>query len=147
MSEPDLATLRTLANIFNISMDEFLDIRNNEPIIREEIVVNKYMCDECKDVFSKDELHELGNKTTCLSCHNKKIKKIKYEYEKNTLKYLKLKPFIKGAIVGLVIYFVAFLLFLFDKNYSFLESLYMPLALAIIIMVVVSQLFYDSALK
>lgn len=133
LSEPDLATVKRIASIFNISIDEFLDIKIDSNVDEETTSVqqNKEVsdaianavteikedvigyCTNCGTKVTKDNVGVTSPKILCKKCAEEvRLEEDKKERAKETarlnkkqdLRTRKKKSIIKGSIVAVLVF-------------------------------------------
>lgn len=126
LSEPDLLTLKKIAEIFNISIDEFFDHQKNGDNAKSESNFNKEIapaqkqkeivyqremigvCTKCGNAVYSDNLGQKTPNVICKDCCTAEEEKERRETEesKSTVKKNLTKSFIIGGVIAAVVLLV-----------------------------------------
>ena len=124
--EPSISTLVEISKIFNVSVDELLNVNiTKEVIVEKEYVYadvpkqHLTICSCCnKPIYEQNDLFRVGNKNAsrvlCKECHDKELAEIetkKKKIEENNVKEGKkkrVKSFVYGGLVSLIPLLVTF---------------------------------------
>lgn len=150
LSEPDLDTIRKLADLFNISIDDFFN--ESKEIVEE--IVEETKCLWCNESFLSKDLSKNKSYPICLSCEkeNEESKKQIEIYSKDALKKgLKIKnASFKSLIIWSVVLFVGTLgitLWAFFSNSINQDMLIGGLVFSVLFPLFVVQLFRDGPIQ
>lgn len=126
--EPSVSTLAKMAKIFEISVDEILEIENtreeivSEPqvqIVEREVPAKPVLgvCTICnKPIYNGQEIIRVNSEVHCKSCEEKRIQGHQ-NYRKSTGIRKRRKSFIVSSIIA-AIFLIFAISFLFDKDFE-----------------------------
>lgn len=157
LSQPDLDTIKAMANLFNVSLDIFNDkavCATKDTATAEQSTLgttntaeqsqlgtidgeNAYICSKCGKICRESEMSDLGVKKICNSCTGKKLKA-----SAQSLRNSFFTALIAGGIVLCVITLLLYVL----SDYS-LSSFLGALVCAFFFAAFTAQMCYDGSLR
>jgi len=158
-SEPDLATIKKLADIFEISVDQFFleekETAQDEVELEEIVESTQAICSICLKEIADDNIHAHNPALICKDCHNELLEEEGFfeDFSKNKPKSItigKLKgkiPFIIGAGIGIGIFLLYLGLGIFSDDITFIDGLTTGIVLGVLSITFITQVLYDSWLR
>src|SRR5690554_1516524 len=154
-SEPDLSTIKKLAELFNISVDEFFEAKehHNQPIGD---VENKDACSVCLNHYEASSLISRDDVLVCLSCSKELDEEENFfeTFESNKPKGVQIKglsgklPFYVGLAVGIILLIVFITAYFVDGAATgFVAYLGTSILISLLVMTFMTQMLYDSWLR
>lgn len=155
-SEPNLATIKQLADLFGISVDDFFEEGRKFAKEETEISPDVLRCEMCLEAIKEDKVFAPGEKVLCDKCKEELEKEEKFydKYEdkkenKATKKNIEgIIPFYIGWGVGLAVFIIVLITAIVDKELNgFSDVVLMPFFMSLFVMSFLTQMIYNSWLK
>ena len=157
-SEPDLATIKKLADIFEITVDDFFNEEKSIKDLTEEDIITAdeelLVCEICQESFTESEIAVKSPYNVCKHCQEELNEEQAFfdlhEATKPKKVVFKLKgkiAFIVGAAFGLVSFLILLIMGLVNQELGFTKGLVLGIVVAIFVTTFMTQMFFDSWLK
>lgn len=155
-SEPNLATIKQLADLFGISVDDFFEEGRKFAKEEKESSFDVLRCEMCLEAIKEDKVFEPGEKVLCDKCKEELEKEEKFyeKYEDNKEKKAtkgNLKgiiPFYIGWSAGLALFIITLIAAIIDKELNgFAAVVLMPFFVSFFVMCFLTQMIYNSWLR
>lgn len=157
-SEPDLATIKRLADIFEITVDQFFAEEKDSKEVLEEVdekAEEQVSCEICKQSFNEEDIVSNNPYNICSGCNHelKEEEQFFIDYDATKPKKIevgKLKgkiSFIVGGVIGIGFFLLFLITGLVSNDLEFIEGLLSGVIFGVFSSTFTTQMFYDSWLR
>lgn len=153
-SQPELATIKTLADLFNITLDQFFEEgKSVEPASNE--IIQEHACIVCLKPFDKSSMVDTEDGSMCGACHTELANETQAiemaQLEKPTATQFKqlsgIIPYYIGWGSGIVLLIVTLLTYTGSSELGLGEHILASVLVALLGMTFITQMFLDTWLR